>query len=397
MPDANPGPSPNAPLRDASEGGPGPLATSPARESRRPPNNLPLELSSFVGREKELAEVKRLLEDNRLLTLTGSGGCGKTRLALAAAGELVGGFEDGAWLVELASLADPSLVRGAVASALGVREQPGSPSTESLSDYLRTKKMLLVLDNCEHLVEACAVLAEALLRTCPNLRILATSREAFGIVGETRLAVPPLSLPDPRRLPAVEDVAHFEAANLFVDRAKAVKPEFALTERNAMYVAQICYRLDGIPLAIELAAAKVKVLSVEQIAARLDDRFALLTDGGRTALARQRTLEAAMDWSHELLSRGERTLLRRLSVFAGGFTLEAAEAVCSDPPPTRNSNGPRCSISSRGSWTSRWCSSWRETQRPGIDSWRRSGSTGGRSWSVRGRRRRSGVTTRASC
>jgi len=295
MPDANPGPSPNAPLRDASEGGPSPLATSPARESRRPPDNLPLEISSFVGREKELAEVKRLLEDNRLLTLTGSGRCGKTRLALAAAGELVGGFEDGAWLVELASLADPSLVRGAVASALGVREQPGSPLTESLSDYLRTKKMLLVLDNCEHLVEACAVLAEALLRTCPNLRILATSREAFGIVGETRLAVPPLSLPDPRRLPAVEDVAHYEAANLFVDRAKAVKPEFAVTERNAMYVAQICYRLDGIPLAIELAAAKVKVLSVEQIAARLDDRFALLNDGGRTALARQRTLEAAMD------------------------------------------------------------------------------------------------------
>jgi predicted ATPase/DNA-binding CsgD family transcriptional regulator len=244
----------------------------------------------------------------------------------------VGGLEDGAWLVELASLDDPSLVQGAVASALGVREQPGSPSTESLSDYLRTKKMLLVLDNCEHLVEACAVLAEALLRTCPNLRILATSREAFGIAGETRLAVPSLSLPDPRRLPAVEDVARYEAANLFVDRAKAIKPEFALTERNAMYVAQVCYRLDGIPLAIELAAAKVKVLSVEQIAARLDDRFALLTDGGRTALARQRTLEAAMDWSHELLSRGERTLLRRLSVFAGGFTLEAAEAVCSGPP-----------------------------------------------------------------
>jgi predicted ATPase/DNA-binding CsgD family transcriptional regulator len=332
MPDANSGSSLNAPLRDASESGPGPLATFPARESRRPPNNLPLELSSFVGREKELAEVKRLLEDNRLLTLTGSGGCGKTRLALAAAGELVGGLEDGAWLVELASLADPSLVQGAVASALGVREQPGSPSTESLSDYLRTKKMLLVLDNCEHLVEACAVLAEALLRTCPNLRILATSREAFGIAGETRLAVPSLSLPDPRRLPAVEDVARYEAANLFVDRAKAIKPEFALTERNAMYVAQVCYRLDGIPLAIELAAAKVKVLSVEQIAARLDDRFALLTDGGRTALARQRTLEAAMDWSHELLSRGERTLLRRLSVFAGGFTLEAAEAVCSGPP-----------------------------------------------------------------
>ena len=215
-----------------------------------PPNNLPLELSSFLGREKELAEVRRLLGDSRLLTLTGPGGCGKTRLALVAAGNLVGGFEDGAWLVELASLADPALVQGAVASTLGVREQPGTPPTETLSGYLRTKKLLLVLDNCEHLVEACAVLAEALLRACPNLRILATSREALGIAGETHLTVPPLSLPDPRRLPAVGDLVHYEAADLFVERAKAVKPEFALTERNAMSVAQICYRLDGIPLAL---------------------------------------------------------------------------------------------------------------------------------------------------
>jgi len=291
-----------------------------------------LEFSSFVGRKKELTRVKRLLDDNRLVTLTGSGGCGKTRMALAAAGELAGGFEDGVWFVELASVADPSLVQGAVASALGIREQPGSPSTEALSTHLRTRKMLLVLDNCEHLVEACAVLCEALLRTCPNLRILATSREAFRVAGETRLTVPPLSLPDPRRLPAAEDLTRYEAADLFVDRAKAVKPGFVLTERNAMSVAQICYRLDGIPLALELAAARVKVLSVSQIAARLDDRFALLTDGGRTALARQKTLEAAMDWSHELLSGGERTLFRRLSVFAGGFTLEAAEAVGSRLP-----------------------------------------------------------------
>jgi predicted ATPase/DNA-binding CsgD family transcriptional regulator len=332
MPDANPGSFFNSPLREAAESGVGPPVDFPARESRRPPNNLPLELSSFVGREKELVEVGRLLEDNRLLTLTGPGGCGKTRLALRAAGELAGWFEDGVWLVELASLADPSLVQGAVASVLGVREQSGTPPTETLSDHLRNRKMLLVLDNCEHLIEACAVLAEALLRTCPNLRILATSREAMGIVGETRLTVPPLSLPDPRRLPAVGDLVHYEAADLFVERAKAVKPGFALTERNAMSVVQICYRLDGIPLAIELAAARVKVLSVGQIAARLDDRFALLTDGGRTALARQRTLEAAMDWSHELLPGRERKLLRRLSVFAGGFTLEAAEAVCSGLP-----------------------------------------------------------------
>src|SRR5215212_4815159 len=329
MSDANLGSSLDAPLRDASEGGPGPLEIFPEREPRRPPNNLPLELSSFVGRGKELAEAKRLLYDNRLVMLTGSGGCGKTRLALVAAGELAGGFEHGVWFVELASLADSSLVQGAVASALGVREQPSSPSIEPLSGYLRAKKMLLVLDNCEHLVEACAVLCEALLRTCPNLRILATSREAFGIIGETRLSVPPLTLPDPRHLPAVEDVARYEAAKLFEERAKAVEPKFALPEGNATAVAQICYRLDGIPLAIELAAARVKVLSVGQIAARLDDRFALLTDGGRTALARQRTLEAAMDWSHELLVPGERTLFGRLSVFAGGFTLEAAEAVCS--------------------------------------------------------------------
>jgi non-specific serine/threonine protein kinase len=332
MPDANSGPPTNTPPGDAPDGGLGSLIALAARGAGRPPNNLPLELSSFVGREKELAEVRRLLERSRLLTLTGPGGCGKTRLALVAAGDLVGGFEDGAWLVELAALADPALVQGAVASTLGVREQPGTPSTETLSGYLRTKKLLLVLDNCEHLVEACAALAEALLRACPNLRILATSREALGIAGEIRLTVPPLSLPDPRHLPAVGNLVHYEAANLFVERAKAVKPEFALTERNAMSVAQICYRLDGIPLALELAAARVRVLSVEQIAARLDDRFALLTDGGRTVLARQKTLEAAMDWSHELLSRGERTLLRRLSVFAAGFTLEAAEAVCSEPP-----------------------------------------------------------------
>jgi len=332
MTDANPGSSPNSPLRGTAESDPGPAATLSARASRHPPNNLPLELSSFVGREKESAEVKRLLEDNRLLTLTGAGGCGKTRLALEVAGELTEALEDGVWLVELASLADPSLVPGVVASALDLREQIGSPSTQTLSGYLQTRKMLLVLDNCEHLVEACAVLAEGLLRACPRLRILATSREALGIAGEARLSVPPLSLPDPRHLPAVEDVARYEAARLFVDRAKTVRPGFELTRPNASAVAQICYRLDGIPLAIELAAARVRVLSVGQIAARLDDRFALLTDGGRTALARQKTLEAAMDWSYELLSQGERELLRRLSVFVGGFTLEAAEAVCSGFP-----------------------------------------------------------------
>ena len=221
-----------------------------------PPNNLPLELSSFVGREKELAEVKRLLENNRLLTLTGSGGCGKTRLALAVADNLAERFWDGVWLVELAPLADPSLVPQAVASTLGVREQPGRSLTETLSDYLASNKVLLILDNCEHLVEACAEVAEALLRSCPELRVLATSREALGIIGEVAWPVPSLSLPDLRRLSDIESLPKYESARLFVERAAAVKPTFALTEQNAVAVAQVCYRLDGIPLAIELATAR---------------------------------------------------------------------------------------------------------------------------------------------
>src|SRR5918997_140629 len=304
------------------------MAETAPRIPERSLHNLPLQLSSFVGREKELAEVKRLLKDNRLLTLTGSGGCGKTRLALAAAAELVEGFEDGVWLVELASQVDPSLVAQSVATTLGVREQPGRSLTETLSDHLGFKKMLLVLDNCEHLVEGCAELTEALLRSCPRLRILVTSREALSIAGEVAWPVPSLSLPDLRRLPAVESLPRYEAARLFVERAVAVKPTFAITEQNAPAVARACYRLDGIPLAIELAAARVKVLSVEQIANRLDDSFALLSDGSRTAMPHHRTLRATMDWSYELLSDEERILFRRLSVFAGDFRLEAAESVC---------------------------------------------------------------------
>jgi predicted ATPase/DNA-binding CsgD family transcriptional regulator len=306
-----------------------PAEAEPApRTPERPPHNLPLELSSFVGREKELAEVKRLLENNRLLTLTGPGGCGKTRLALAAASELVEGFEDGVWMVDLAPLADPSLVPRAVASTLGGREQPARSLTETLSEYLASKKVLLVLDNCEHLIEACAELAEALLHSCPDLRILATSREALGITGEVTSPVPSLSLPDLWRLADIESLPRYESTRLFLERATAVKPTFALTERNATAVAEVCYRLDGIPLAIELAAARAKVLSVEQISERLDDCFKLLAAGSRTAMPHQRTLHATMDWSYELLSDEEQTLFCRLSVFAGGFTLEAAESVC---------------------------------------------------------------------
>jgi predicted ATPase len=252
---------------------------------------------------------------------------------LAAAGELVEGFEDGVWMVELAPLADPALVPQAVASTLGVREQPVRMLTETLSHYLGSKKVLLVLDNCEHLIDACADLAEALLHSCPELRVLATSREALGITGEVAWVVPSLSLPDLRHL---ESLPRYESARLFLERAAAVRPTFMLTEQNAPAVAQICYRLDGIPLAIELAAARAKVLSAEQIADRLDDSFRLLSAGARTAIPRHRTLHATMDWSYEWLPELERILVRRLSVFIGGFTLKAVESVCVGEDLQRN-------------------------------------------------------------
>ncbi len=294
----------------------------------RPHHNLPLALTSFVGREQEMAEVKRLLDTNRLLTLTGPGGSGKTRLALTVASDMTQHFEDGVWMMELAPLSNPDLVPQAMASVLGVREVPGTPLTNSLCVHLESRKTLLVLDNCEHLVEACADLVATLLRFCPNLRILSTSREMLGVPGETLFAVPPLSLPDPHHLSSLGNHSNDEASELFVERARAIRSDFALTEGNVMAVAQVCYQLDGIPLAIELAAARVRVLSVEQISSRLKESFALLSGGVRTAMPRHRTLRATMDWSHELLSREERILLRRFSVFAGGFTLEAAEAVC---------------------------------------------------------------------
>ena len=286
------------------------------------PNNLPLQLTSFVGREKEIAEVKRLLGTAHLLTLTGPGGTGKTRLSLQVAAEELSSFPDGVWFIELAPLADPSLAVQIIASALELREQFGRPLVDVITDYLRGKISLLLLDNCEHLVETCAKLAHDLLHACPRLKIMASSREALGVAGETAYRVPSLSLPDAQNLTQCESV------QLFVERATAAQSRFALTESNAQAVAQICRRLDGIPLALELAAARVKVLSVEQIAARLDDRFRLLTGGSRTALPRQQTLRALIDWSYSLLSEQERMLFRRLAVFIGGWTLEAAEAVC---------------------------------------------------------------------
>lgn len=296
------------------------------------PNNLPSQLTSFVGREREIVEVKTLLGRARLLTLTGVGGCGKTRLALQVAADVSDQFPDGVWLVEFAALANSDLVPQTVGSALGVREQSGKQLAETLTNYLRSKKLLLILDNCEHLLTAVSDFAQLLLQGCPSVHILATSRERLGIKGETLYPVPSLSVPDPLRLPPFEDLTQYEAALLFLERAKAIQRTFAITEHNARGIAQVCHQLDGIPLAVELAAAKTRALSVQQLAVRLEDRFKLLTGGSRTVLPRHQTLKAAIEWSYDLLSERERVVLRRLSVFAGGWTLDAAEYVCSGAP-----------------------------------------------------------------
>ncbi len=289
--------------------------------------NLPVQLSSFVGRERELTEITNIASRSRLITLTGPGGTGKTRLALQVAAELTDAFTDGVWLVELAAVADPAAAPRAAAAVLNVREQPKEPLAATLAEALGTRKILLILDNCEHVVSAAAELANGLLRSCTNLSVLATSREPLGVSGETMYPVPSMALPDPDHL-TPDTLSGYEAIRLFVDRATAVLPTFRLSAGNAAAVVQVCRRLDGIPLAVELAAARVKVLSVEEIAKRLDERFRLLVGGSRTAPARHQTLQAAMDWSYGLLSEGERAVLRRLSVFAGGVTLEAAERVC---------------------------------------------------------------------
>jgi DNA-binding SARP family transcriptional activator len=278
-------------------------------------HNLPDTLSSFVGREREVVEVERLLDAVRLLTLTGVGGSGKTRLALEVARNLVGAYPDGVWFVELAPLSEGALVLHAVAAALGIREQPNRPLISTLVNVLREQKVLLVLDNCEHLIGPTTHLAEVLLRSCPRLRILATSREMLGATGEVSWITPPLSGPDPQQRPLVEDLEGYESVRLFVERAQYRDPSFVLTPRNVQAVAQICRRLNGIPLAIELAAARIGELSVEQIATRLGDSLGLLTTGNRIATPRHRTLRGTLDWSYELLSTSERRLFRRLSVW----------------------------------------------------------------------------------
>jgi predicted ATPase len=299
-----------------------------ARPAETQRNNLPAQLSSFIGREGEMAEIKQLLAATRLLTLTGAGGCGKTRLALRVAADVLPEYPDGVWFVELASVTDPDMVTQSAAEALSIREQPKRSLLETLADHLRSKRLLLVLDNCEHLLDACARLAGALLKTCLNLRILATSREAIGVPGESIWQVPSLTSPEPGATMSPESLCQFEAVRLFKERAVAVQPRFVLTSAIAPAVARICWRVEGIPLAIELAAARMSALSAAQIAERLQDSFDLLSHGKRTALPHHQGLRATIDWSYALLTDAERRLFQRLAVFAGGFDLEAAENVC---------------------------------------------------------------------
>lgn len=303
------------------------------------PNNLPLQLTSFIGREHEIAEVKKTLGATRLLTLTGPGGSGKTRLSLAVAALLFDEYPDGIWLVELASLTEPDVIPQAIVSTLGLRGVPGKSLVDTIISSLKAKRMLLLLDNCEHLINACAQLAHTLLLSCPDLRILATSREPLHIAGEVTWLVPTLFLPDLRHLPALDGLAQVEAVRLFVDRAKNILPDFYLSEQNALAIARICCRLEGIPLAIELAAARMSILSAEEIASRLEDGFRLLVSRDRTVPSRHQTLHAALDWSYKLLPVKEQVLFRRLSVFAGGASLEAMEKICSDTGAEEKSAG----------------------------------------------------------
>ena len=299
------------------------------RVFERPKHNLPRSLTNLVGREQELAELDRLLPTAPLLTLVGAGGIGKTRLAQEHVRNHVASYPDGAWLIELARLADPVMVPSAVAAALGLHDVNGRSITSTLAEYLRPLNLLLVLDNCEHLVEACAELVATLLRTCPRLQVVATSREPLAIAGEVTWRVPPLGLPEPHAQPSPEQIMLSAAVRLFIERARAVNNALALTPENLLQVARICIRVDGIPLALELAAAHARVLPVEQLAVRLEYDSDMLGRTIRTGLPQHKTMRATLDWSHQLLGDQERALLRRLSVFARGWTLPLAEVVCS--------------------------------------------------------------------
>lgn len=302
----------------------------PLRSLSNHPNNLPLQLTSFVGREEEIDFVKASLSTSRLVTLTGSGGAGKTRLAIQVGAELLERFPDGVWFIELATVNEEEAVARTVGKPLGIADDRERNLAEVIAAKLRPQTTLIVLDNCEHLVAGCAILADNLLRSCQNLKILATSREALAIGGESAIRVPPLGLPDRNAAHSVQTLNQFAAVRLFIDRAAQVDSSFAVTNENAPALAAICCRLDGIPLAIELAAARTRGLSVEQIETRLDKRFSLLTSGSRVALPRQQTLRALIDWSYDLLQPSEKEVLQRLSAFAGTWDSHAAEAVASD-------------------------------------------------------------------
>jgi predicted ATPase/DNA-binding SARP family transcriptional activator len=308
--------------------GPSLPAGKPAVQSATPPNNLPISLTSFVGRESEMAEVKALLSTTRLLTLNGPGGIGKTRLALEVGASVMDRFADGVWLIELAPLTDPELLAPTVAAGLGVREQPARSIDQALIEHLRQKRLLLILDNCEHMIDACARLAAAWLGQTSHLKVLVTSRQALNVSGEIVWQVPVLSLPDSGQ--AAEDSARAEAVRLFIERARFALPSFAVTDATVGQMAQICRSLDGLALAIELAASRVDMLSLEEINRGMENRLQLLTDGNRVALMRHQTLRACLDWSWDLFSEEERTLFRRLAVFAGPWTREDAEQVCAD-------------------------------------------------------------------
>src|SRR5271170_6862716 len=299
-----------------------------ANRASRSKHNRPDQLTSFIGREQEIAQLQELVIANRLVTLTGAGGAGKTRLAIEVASRLIDAFPDGVWLVELAALSDPQLVPQAVAKALEVKEQPARPVLETLGDYLASKKLLLVLDNVEHLLEGCAQFADLILRRSPDVAMLVTSRERLGMTGELIYRVPSLTVPGPGENVAPDALLAYEGVRLFVERAGLLRPDFSVTSENAASLASICYRLDGIPLAIELAAPRLRSMSVEELNQGLDQRFALLTGGSRTALPRHRTLRSTIDWSSDLLREPEKLFLQRFSVFAGGWTLAAAEGLC---------------------------------------------------------------------
>ncbi|MGW2651080.1 ATP-binding protein [Streptomyces sp. NPDC001393] len=292
--------------------------------------NLPAQSTPFIGRRQEVTDIRGLLSSSRVLTLTGPGGVGKTRLAMHVAAEVRRAFRDGIWLVELAPLDDPALVAHSIVDALAISERSVRQPIEFLSKYLADKTLLLILDNCEHLLDACAVVADALMRAGPDIRILTTSRQPLGLPGEQIFVVRPLAVPDPNAATSIAELLTYDAVNLFVTRAASVLPGFTLTERNAEAVGALCSRLDGLPLAIELSAVRLRALSPEQVLERLDKRFRLLTGGSRAALPRQQTLHDLVDWSFRLCSRAEQTFWMRASVFAGSFDLDAAEEVCSD-------------------------------------------------------------------